>query len=58
MKRRIREITHVLAVSVAILSLSASCSEADDELMDNMEIQAELATDEEDEKKSKPGQAN
>ena len=55
MKRRTKKIAQLIIVSASALFLASACSSGDDELLDSMEIQAEQATDEEDEKKQKPG---
>lgn len=55
MKRHIKRITQIIFLFFTAAVLSA-CGDADEEIFDKADIQIEQETDEEDEKKEKPGQ--
>ncbi|MEP5612579.1 MAG: hypothetical protein ABJP45_10035 [Cyclobacteriaceae bacterium] len=54
MKREIKSIARWVMVLFITAMLLPACESADEEIFDNADVDVELETDEEDEKKSKP----
>ncbi|MEQ9403886.1 MAG: hypothetical protein RIM99_09890 [Cyclobacteriaceae bacterium] len=55
MWRKIRKIAQLVIVFCFAAALLPACGDADEEIFSNVELQMEQETDEEDEKKAKPG---
>ena len=49
-----KKVVQLILVFGLILAVSSSCTDANEEIFENADIEIEQATDEEDEQKSKP----